>query len=495
MEEHEHKLVAPPDFELPPLDELLDGLGHGAVEQIEQEATYFDTPDLRLSRAGASLRYRSDDGWTVKIPRSQQGDAFERTEVSFQGERGLPPAPATELVRVWARTAPLGVVARIRTQRTRVELCDDAGHVLGEIDDDQVTGTAMHQQPVAFHEIEVETSEAAPAKAVDRLVHRIRKAGAGSGPAMPKITRALGPDAQAPPDLSPPRSVRTDATVEQLVRAVITDSVLRLTEHDPAIRLDAGAEAVHQARVATRRLRSDLRTFRPVLDPSWSEPLRVELRWLGGALGKVRDADVLLGLLEAKCGALDPASQDPARELLDRLAAMRERDREELLDALRSDRYATLLDRLVAATRSPRFRDHARRRRAAKVVGRLIRPPWKRVRKGVRRLSDDPEDAQLHEVRKRAKQARYALEAVSPVTGKRAARAAKRLADLQDVLGDHQDAVVAARWLHDAAVDSEQAETAYVAGVLAGSFHEDRRRLRREWAGTWRRAQRAHHRI
>ena len=114
------------------------------------------------------------------------------------------------------------------------------------------------------------------------------------------------------------------------------------------------------------------------------------------------------------------------------------------------------------------------------------------MRKGVQRLSDDPTDGQLHEVRKRAKQARYALEAVSQVTGKRAARAAKRLADLQDVLGDHQDAVVAARWLHDAAADSEHVETAFVAGVLVGSFHEDRRRLRRQWTGAWRRARRAH---
>ena len=196
--------------------------------------------------------------------------------------------------------------------------------MIGEIDDDHVTGTAVRQESFAFHEIEVETSAAAPTKAVDRLVHRIREAGAGSGPSMPKVTRALGPDAQAPADVTPPQPVGPDATVEQLVRAVITSSVLRLVEHDPAIRLDDGTEAVHQARVGTRRLRSDLRTFRPVLDPSWSEPLRVELRWLGAALGKVRDADVLLGLLEAKSEALEAASQDAARDLLDRLARMRE---------------------------------------------------------------------------------------------------------------------------------------------------------------------------
>ena len=119
-------------------------------------------------------------------------------------------------------------------------------------------------------------------------------------------------------------------------------------------------------------------------------------------------------------------------------------------------------------------------------MGKLTRRPWKRLRKAVRALPEAPADADLHEVRKRAKQARYALEAVAPVAGPRVARAAKRLADLQGVLGDHQDTVVAYGWLHDAARDSGDAESKFVAGVMAGSFARDRRDLREQWRNVWR---------
>jgi CHAD domain-containing protein len=229
-----------------------------------------------------------------------------------------------------------------------------------------------------------------------------------------------------------------------------------------------------------------------VLDPRWSEPLRAELQWLGEQLGRVRDADVLLVLLDTKSDELQAEQRGPATELIERRQAARQRDRDQLLEAMRSDRYTSLLDRLIEATRAPRFKDGNEDVRAAKVVRKVTRRPWKRLRKGVARLPATPDDRQLHEVRKRAKQARYALEAVSPITGSHTRKVAKRLADLQDVLGDHQDAVVASQWLHEAALDSGSAETAFVAGVLAGSFAADRRRLRTQWMDTWKRAQRAH---
>ncbi len=115
----------------------------------------------------------------------------------------------------------------------------------------------------------------------------------------------------------------------------------------------------------------------------------------------------------------------------------------------------------------------------------------KRLRREIRRLPDAPADRELHEIRKRAKQARYALEAITPVSGKRAARAASRVADLQGVLGDHQDAVVARAWLHDAACDDADMETAFVAGRMAGAFDADRMRLRARWWREWKRARRA----
>lgn len=490
MREREFKLFVEPGVELPAPEELLDRLGDWAVEELEQEAVYFDTPDLRLTRAGVSLRYRSDDGWTVKLPEARDGSMFLRGEQTFAGERGAPPQPAAELVRAWARAAELGEVAHIRTQRRKIHVYDRDGCSVGEIDDDHVTASVPDS--VRFREVEVEMGEDADPRLVDALVTRLEEAGAGTGVSMPKIARVLGERALEPPDLLRPGPLDHHATLEDLVQASIARSVERLVDNDPIVRIGEDPEGVHQARVATRRLRSDLRTFRPILDPRWSEPLRAELRWLGEHLGRVRDADVLLGLLASKSEELPADEHVMARGLIARLRGARARDRDVLLDALRSPRYAALLDRLVDAARAPRMRDPERTTPVARAVGKLARRPWKQLRKKVRQLPVVPTDADLHEVRMRAKQARYALEAISPVAGRQARRAAKRVADLQGVLGDHHDAVVATGWLHEAARESDGTELAFVAGKIAGSFAADQRRLRSEWRKTWKRADRLH---
>ncbi len=301
----------------------------------------------------------------------------------------------------------------------------------------------------------------------------------------------MGDAALAPPDLVPAAEITRRSTLGDLVQAAISNAVQQLVDHDPVIRSSEDPEGVHKARVATRRLRSDLKTFRPVLDREWSEPLRAELRWLGEELGRVRDADVLLGLLEAKAVDLPVERRGDAEALLDRLRSTRARDRGLLLDVMRSERYSQLLDRLVDAASAPRLLAGTEDRKAAKAAGALVRRPWKRLEKTVRRLPSAPADSDLHVVRKRAKQARYALEAVSPVAGSSAAKTARRLADLQDVLGDHQDAVVASAWLGGAAQDSDGTAVSFVAGELTGLLHADRRDLRRKWKSAWKHAQRA----
>ena len=302
----------------------------------------------------------------------------------------------------------------------------------------------------------------------------------------------LGDRATEAPDLVPPRTLDRNSSLADLVQACVASSVQRLFVSDPVVRIGEDHEGIHQARVATPRLRSDLRTFRPVLDTRWSEPRRAELEWLGEELGRVRDADVLLGLLEAKAADLPPDQEASARTLIDRLREMRSRDRDALLEAMASARYAALLDQLIeaAAAAAPTMRHPNHTTRAVKAMGGLAGRPWKQLRKRVRRLGEVPTDADLHEVRKGAKQARYTLEAISTVAGKRASEHATRIATLQDMLGDHHDAVVAAAWLREAAHDTGDADVAFVAGVIAAGFAADRRRLRSEWKTAWRRADR-----
>jgi CHAD domain-containing protein len=241
---------------------------------------------------------------------------------------------------------------------------------------------------------------------------------------------------------------------------------LRLVAHDAGVRMGDDPEAVHQARVATRRLRSDLRTFRELVDPEWNTALRDELQWLGGELGTVRDGDVLVERLHEHAGRLPDTEHLAVERVIARRTAERDDAHRELLDAYRSARYVELLDRLVEAARAPMFTEAA----TAPAEGSLpevVRGPWRHLRTAVDALGEHPPDEALHDVRKRAKRCRYAAEAVAPVVGKRARDFAKAVAGVQEVLGEHQDAVVARKWLGKAAADASATE-AYAAGMLAG---------------------------
>jgi CHAD domain-containing protein len=251
-------------------------------------------------------------------------------------------------------------------------------------------------------------------------------------------------------------------------------------------RLGDHPEDVHQARVATRRLRSDLRTFRAFIDAEWVSEIRDELRWLAGRLGAVRDTDVLLERLQKQAKALPALDQRPAFALLRRLTADRETARGELLVALSSDRYADLVENLVHAARAPRLSPEADAP-AQRVLPEVVRRPWKHLESAVGALGSSPQDEQLHEVRIRAKRARYAAEAVAAVIGKPAARLASALADVQSVLGDLQDATVAEAWLR-AAASSARGSQAVVAGQLVGVQHQEMERARKQWRAAWKAA-------
>ena len=164
---------------------------------------------------------------------------------------------------------------------------------MAEVVDDEVSVLDGRRVAGRFREIEVELAAAADDDAVlDAVTGRLAAAGAQSGGEMPKFVRALLPRSAEPPEIVV-RKVGPKSTVLEVVRASIAVSAERMLRHDAGVRLGEDPEAVHQARVATRRLRSDLRTFRSLLDPEWNESLRVELGWLGGELGTVRDLDVL----------------------------------------------------------------------------------------------------------------------------------------------------------------------------------------------------------
>ena len=185
----------------------------------------------------------------------------------------------------FVRTAPLGPQVRLRTVRRQTELSDGEGRRVADVVDDDVSVLDGRRIAARFRELEVEALDETHDDLIDALVARLRESGAGPPDPTPKFVRALGPRASHPQELSVAElGSRTRPTAE-VVRNAIAASVERLIRHDPIVRLDTDVEGVHQARVATRRLRSDLRTFRPLLDPEWAKALRDELGWLAESLG------------------------------------------------------------------------------------------------------------------------------------------------------------------------------------------------------------------
>ena len=480
--ERELKLEAGPGFDLPDLTEVADGLPVATLPPETLVATYYDTEDLVLLRSGITVRYRTGDDdpiWTVKLPAKGADSFLARREVECKGPESPVPAEVADLLLARLRHRPLEPVARVETARYEVEIRSGDGARLVVVSDDTVS---VDGEP-AFREIEVERQDDAPDALVAAVVDRVRSAGASDGDGRSKVARVLGDRAVSPPEPAPV-PLGKKAAAGDVVRAAITDAVTRLLEHDVAVRLGGNAEAVHQARVATRRLRSDLKTLRPLVDEEWAKGVRAELKWLGNALGMVRDNDVLIERLREQAAQLPDVDRAGAEVLLRQLTEEGDVHRQALLEALRSPRYVELVDGLVRAASDPPLTDAAKARATA-VLPDLVRRPWKRLRSAVRQLPRKPTDEQLHEIRIRTKQARYAAEASSGVVGKRARRLASALASLQSVLGELQDGAVAEDWLRAAAARNG---AGVAAGELVAAQDRSRAKARKEWRRAWRSA-------
>lgn len=276
-----------------------------------------------------------------------------------------------------------------------------------------------------------------------------------------------------------------EITVSEVVHRTVVQSYERLTAHEADVRAGDDPESIHQARVATRRLRSDLGTFVKYLDPHWADDLRADLRWLGSEFGVVRDIEVQRDRLREHTARLPPPEALAARRVIRRLDADRAAAKADLLAMLRESRYPQVREKLAAAAVRPLSTPRAHTASSA-ALKKVVRGRWKRVRKMVRAAGDNPSDETLHAIRRHAKQCRYAAEACEPVFGKRARRLHHAMATVQDVLGEHHDAVVAVAWLTKTAHECSPAE-AYAIGMLAQIEQEAAAAARAAFPEVWRR--------
>jgi CHAD domain-containing protein len=437
------------------------------------------------------VKFPSGSGWAG----SGGGPAGIRHEVSGPGRPGTPPAELPALLTATTRGAALAPAVTMRTRRRVYELRDADGRLLAEVADDAVSVMDGQRIRAKFREIEVERV-AGGRGLLDRVGAVLTGAGAVEGTFTPKYVRALGDPATAPPDLPPPPQLDRKPRSGDVVTQAIRRSVARIVAHDPLMRLRQdlpdGDTPVHQLRVGCRRLRSDLRTFDPLVDPQWAKRLRRELRWLAGVLGAARDAEVLRARLQRTAGdPLVPVDGSAVARIDAELAARQGEALAAVEEALASGRYLALLDALVEAAQRPQLTALAVAS-AREVLPRLVAGPWRTLAFGSRGvggaadLAQDAPDEQWHAVRVNGKRARYAIEAVADAIGGEAQQLSQRLASVQDLLGEHQDAAIAGNtWLAIAHSDPDDHSLAVAAGQLYERERAVIRRVRKRFPAAW----------
>jgi len=453
--EIEIKLEVAPDVAVPELSDLPGVATVESLAAFDLEAAYLDTADLRLLAARITLRRRTggaDAGWHLKLPvaadeRIELRVPLDPAEGAVPGEVAADlPAELMAATRARVRELPLAPVAVLHTRRTVRNLRGAGGQILAEMADDVVTSRAPGDGEVyldSWREWEVELVDG-DRGLLTAARERLQAAGGVTPATSSKLARALRPRLVIATGGAP------SATGDTGSAGAVLGEYLRsrreeVLGQDPLVRRDA-PDAVHQMRIATRRVRSALATYRPLLVRERSEAVRVELGWLAALLGAARDAEVGRARL-AELIAQEPPElvAGPVAERLDaERAGAYDAAHAAVLKALDSARYFQLLDDLDALVDDLPVTKIARNR-AAKTLPALVRRDWERLERAYRAATHAPagprREALLHEARKAAKRARYAGEVVTPAVGRpaqRSARAAKKLADL---LGLHHDSV------------------------------------------------------
>ncbi len=457
-DERELKLDPPEGFALPSL------AGEPLTSRVFV-STYYDTADRRLARAGITLRQRDENGlsaWQLKLPRDSS-----RLEIEHEGGAAHPPEALENALFAVARAEKLESVARLRTRRGGV-LVFDQERPVAEVVLDDVAVMDGNRVVSTFRELEIEARDG-DRQALSRIERALRRAGATPGNGMPKVPRALGQDfSRVAPQPDEP-------AVEHL-RAMIAAQLGTILARDPAIRLGGTTEDVHQLRVATRRLRSVVRTARPLVDAAWAAALLDELKWLGEGLGTVRDLDVLIEYLEHESESLPPVEQRALAGVIGGLAGIRGDRRASLVEQLSTPRYLAVLDALESLQPAD----------SKATVAELAAAEFQRAKKAPRHTKTDEE---LHSLRVRVKRARYAAELAERAVGKPAAKFVAAAKAFQDVAGEHQDAVVAEERLRELAEKTGRGKALFVLGRLVERQQARRDATRAAVPAAWKRVE------
>ncbi len=471
LRELEAKFRVHAPFELPPIVgavPLVDAVDDPREDRLT--AVYYDTSDLRLAREGVTLRRRAggkDAGWHLKLPvttHTVPDGTGARDEMQLPDSAELPDE-LRDLVTAWVRAAPLGPVATLVTDRTTWLFRSAEGVPLAELVDDTVTVEDSSHIHARFREIEVE-DVGGGADVVAHIGGVLQDAGAVGGEFVPKVVRALGRRATAPPEPPPATPLGARATAQQAVEAALRSCTRELMEHDVRIRreLPGGAAAL---RDAARRLRTILRAFAALFDAECARSLAAELGWLAGELKAEDDIEALSArLLRIDETALVDALPTRARpaDVGARVEQALEADlaaaHARVLETLRSERYLALIEQLVETATKPQLTEQARGPAGAVLIP-MVRASWRKLARRCGRISQ-PRDVAVAVLRGEVSE-RYVLDhrraraaarrfchlcdAVAPVVGPAATELREQVERVHAALSQHQQSLSAARFV------------------------------------------------
>ena len=484
------------------------GLFIAPESTVEITDTYYDTEDWRFYRAGYALRVRNTDGEveaTMKSLTPAEGSLRRRREISelLSDDKPATLKEASGPVGGRSRTLVGGREVRplftIKTRRQGFALLLEGSAAgsqrdvrIGEISLD-TSEIPREEEPASLTRVEVEAGIGmAPTPDLLGFVDEMQSALDLAPASISKYETGLyasGLNPEGNPELGPTH-INPSMSLGEVAFTVLRRQFAEMLDHEPGTRLGEDPEELHDMRVPTRRMRAAMKVFEGAL-PERATWLREELRWVAHALGDVRDLDVQIERLQAWKREVG----EEVSGFLDRILTITHKRREEarksMLETLDSVRYERLLSsfaemlRLGPAAELELAQTNGKGQAGEPVTAAapvLVSDRYRKWRKAAKRLDETSSPEAFHDVRKKGKRLRYTLEFVSEVYGKPVQMLVKPLKALQDDLGDHQDAVVAAAYLRELGTTTGEARVprgvAFTMGVYAERCDREAKDLR-----------------
>jgi CHAD domain-containing protein len=497
--------------ELEPVEAWLRQHSSGSGLVVEPESdekitdTYYDAEDWRFYRAGYALRVRkagSTAEATMKSISPAEGNIRRRREITEHlnddkpATLGKAPGPVGERTRSLLGGQDARPIFEIRTRRQTFAL-------LLERSAEESENSASTER-VSIGEVLLDFSEIPLGEGRESAQLRRVEVEADAGTALTPDLRGFVDEMQYALELKPaslskfetglyatglsprgdseagPTGIGPTMTLGEVAFAVLRRQFAEMRSHEPGTRIGEDPEELHDMRVATRRMRAAIKVFEGAL-PERAKWFREELRWVAGALGDVRDLDVQIDRLETWKTGADEESSEFLGKILDIIRKRRTGARGRMLEVLDSARY----ERLETSFGEMLRRGPGAERELAQGNGRstesepvtsaapeVISARYRKWRKAAKRLDESSPPEDYHDLRKKGKRLRYTLEFVSEVYGKPVVAMISPLKALQDDLGDHQDAVVAAETLRELGTTAEGPRVPRGAAFTMGVFSE-----------------------